>query len=99
MAQQFVVPFPYKDTPGRVDVEVLAFTDGDPRFQMVDENGQARNQGVSLDELRRLWKSQEGDVIDPLVGLKHHVSLVPWVGADGQSTFIRVRFTFVAQGS
>lgn len=99
MAQQFAAPFPYKDTPGRVDVEIVAFKDGDPQFQMRDSTGQVRNQGVTLDEMRQILNGHEGDLIDPLVGLSHHISVAPWADADGQGTFIGVFFTFVAQGA
>lgn len=87
--------FPFKDTPGQVLVEVIAFQDGDPRFQTVDENGQPRNQGRSLEYMRKIFKGHEGSLTDPLVGQTHHISLLPWMDADEQQIFIRVRFQFM----
>lgn len=78
---------------GRVEVDVVAFEDGDSRFQVVDERGQARNQGVPLAYLRKRLGGDVGELADPFGGhIYHRVSLKAWADADPHKTFICVRF-------
>lgn len=92
--QPIVAPFAFKSVPGTVEVEVIAFTDGDTRFQVIDESGQLRNDGVSLTYLRKTFRSDEFGLVDPFVGLRHTISLQPWSDRDPDKTFIRIGFRF-----
>lgn len=89
-----VDPFMFKDAPGTVEVSVIAYRSGDPRFQVSDEGGQTRNEGVSLAEMRARLGGDEGGIADPFKGLIHQISLQPWANADPNETFIRLAFWF-----
>lgn len=87
-------PYMFKGIPGWVEVSVIGYQDGDPRFQVSDELGQNRNVGISLAGMREIFAGNEGEMVDPLVGQTHRISLTPWVAEDPNKTFIRIAFQF-----
>ncbi|MDQ2827631.1 MAG: hypothetical protein M3Y74_01060 [Chloroflexota bacterium] len=76
----------------KVRMEVVAFQDGDPQYQVIDQTGQISNMGVPLGELRERLGGDVGELTDPVVGKTHRISLHQWADADPQKTMISVSF-------
>lgn len=77
---------------GAVTVSVTAFQAGDPKFQR--GGGQSGNRGMRLADLRKQFGGDEGDVMDPHLGQKHHVSLKQWANSDPGTTYLEIQFRF-----
>lgn len=88
-------PFRFLDVPGTLTVTVDGFQDGDPNFQVTDLSGRTVNDGMRLADLRKQFKGDEFDLLDPAIGQTHHISLARWAAANPTATFIRIRFKFV----
>jgi len=81
----------YKDVPGKVNVRIVDFEDGDPQHQL--PNGQG-NRGLSIAQLHTSFGGDEGEIRDPLRGELHHISLKPWSHKDPEKTFLHIGFRF-----
>jgi len=92
-------PFPFRDAPGTLTVTVNGFRDGDPNFQVTDSSGHMVNDGVRLADLRKQFKGDEFDLLDPASGQTHHISLAQWAAVDPTATFIRIGFKFVPEAA
>jgi hypothetical protein len=78
-------------TPGIVTVKVTAFETGDANHQ---RHGGQGNKGILLEELRKRFGGDEGEMIDPFLGQKHSISLKPWSHLDPTTTYISIAFHF-----
>lgn len=78
---------------GRVEFTIIPFEEGDPKFQGADGQGQL---GMSVAQLNALFGGDEGEIVDPIKGQAHPVSLKPWANSDQTKTFLHFSFKFVS---
>ncbi len=80
------------DYPARVKVILQPYEKGDSRFIRRDGS----QMGYSLFQLRTVWGGKnEGQIVDPLKGLTHNISIEPWANRDPQTTYLFFTFRLV----
>lgn len=78
---------------GRVQFTIIPFEEGDPEFRKADGQGQP---GMLVAQLKELFGGDEGEIVDPIKGQVHLVSLKPWATSDPTKTFLHFSFKFVS---
>lgn len=76
---------------GSVRLQVAAFHRDDLGALLHEHRG---DKGHPLAAFREALGGNEGEIIDPFLGGSHPLSLVPWVDADPDTTYLRVSFRF-----
>ena len=74
-----------KGVPGRVEVEIRVFQEGEPDYDA---------RGMTLAALRDSLGGNEGFVTEPFRGDPIKVSLLPWAHVDFETARFELRFKF-----
>lgn len=93
MSKHFSDPI-HAGVPGILKIAIEIFDKDDPSYQMVLPDGSVSRKGMSLAEARLILGGDEGEMIDPVWGEKHRISLMPWKEADPDQTYISIQFRF-----
>lgn len=79
--------------PGKHTLEIVAFQEGDPAYQIALPHGGTAPGGVSVATLRERFDDQTGTVRGP-EGDTYEISLTPWANQDAQKTLLQMTYRF-----
>lgn len=84
---------------GRVELKVTVYEEGEPGHEISLPGGRlVRFPGYRLGELRFQLGGDEGYLVDPVRGGRHHISLRGLEGRDADRTRVLAEFRFVPEG-